>query len=686
MAPPKGDDPMSQILARIEEGNRETHRRMEEMKVSMSGMETTVRSVLMEQGEFQKWHPEVEHKVSQIGEALAAIQAKVDQFVPPTAREHHQADGASGAAHLGFSSTEAMHGQTGHRKDEPYRRPGARTDEVRTPPPVKGTVPSNTPHQFRWESEGRQSMGEWSQGSGLGSVGPSMNFPLFDGSNPKLWKHRSETYFEFYLVPRERWIRMSIMYFEGPAVFWVQSMEDKIREMNWEEFCTHLVTRFGRDQHNLLIRQFYHIKQITSVVDYVEQFDILMHQLLAHENQLTSSMITARFIDGLKDEIKSVILIQRPSDLDTACSLALLQEDVLICTGSKESRRMEGGGFSKPTGRFSPVPGSNSNVNGGRNAQSTNDRRGGTTMNPRTDDGKLSALKAYRRAKGLCFKCGERWGQSHRCSANVPLHVVEEMWAMAQATEESDGNEELENTYENEEDAEILAISAAAVSGGEGNRTIRLLASVCGQQVLILVDSGSSGSFMSNKLMGTISPVQKLPRPIRVKVADGRILWSKHWVPNCKWLCGGITFHMDLKVLPLSGYDMILGMDWLEGYSPMAVHWAEKWMKFLHNGKEVLLQGLKPQLGSCRQLSSTQLRGLVKRDVVEQLLEIRVATQTDNSGIPPVIEQLVGRYQDLFQKPKALPPKKVHRSLYPSNTGCTSISVEALSVYPTAKV
>jgi hypothetical protein len=140
MAPPKGDDPMSQILARIEEGNRETHRRMEEMKVSMSGMETTVRSVLMEQGEFQKWRPEVEHKVSQIGEALAAIQAKVDQFVHPTAREHHQADGASGAAHRGFSSTEAMHGQTGHRKDEPYRRPGARTNEVRTPPPVKGTV------------------------------------------------------------------------------------------------------------------------------------------------------------------------------------------------------------------------------------------------------------------------------------------------------------------------------------------------------------------------------------------------------------------------------------------------------------------------------------------------------------------------------------------------------------------
>jgi hypothetical protein len=66
------------------------------------------------------------------------------------------------------------------------------------------------------------------------------------------------------------------------------------------------------------------------------------------------------------------------------------------------------------------------------------------------------------------------------------------------------------------------------------------------------------------------------------------------------------------------------------------------------DGKEVLLQGIKPQLGSCWQLSRTQLRGLVKQDVVEQLLEIWVVTETDNLVMPPVIEQLVECYQDLF--------------------------------------
>jgi hypothetical protein len=36
-----------------------------------------------------------------------------------------------------------------------------------------------------------------------------------------------------------------------------------------------------------------------------------MHQLLAYEDQLTSAMITARFIDGLRYEIKSVVVIHR---------------------------------------------------------------------------------------------------------------------------------------------------------------------------------------------------------------------------------------------------------------------------------------------------------------------------------------------------------------------------------------
>jgi hypothetical protein len=40
---------------------------------------------------------------------------------------------------------------------------------------------------------------------------------------------------------------------------------------------------------------------------------------------------------------------------------------------------------------------------------------------------KWSTLKAYRRARVLCFTCGERWGKEHQCQKTIPLHIVQEI-------------------------------------------------------------------------------------------------------------------------------------------------------------------------------------------------------------------------------------------------------------------
>jgi hypothetical protein len=163
-----------------------------------------------------------------------------------------------------------------------------------------------------------------------------------------------------------------------------------------------------------LIRQFYHIHQTGSVSDYIEQFDILLHQLLAHENQLTPTMVTTRFLDGLRDEIKMVVIIQHPVDLDTTCSLALLQEEVMTSTGRKEQRKFDAGLFNRASSKSGPLPLPLPPGLGNRSVG----------FPVKGQDNKMATLKAYRKAKGLCFKCGECWGQLHRCSNMVPLQVV----------------------------------------------------------------------------------------------------------------------------------------------------------------------------------------------------------------------------------------------------------------------
>jgi hypothetical protein len=249
---------------------------------------------------------------------------------------------------------------------------------------------------------------------------------------------------------------------------------------------------------------------------------------------------------------------------------------------------------------------------------SVEDHRSNSKLPGSVEGNKLEALKAYRRAKGLCFKCGEKWGHNHRCLTSVLLHFVEEMWALTVTKEADETTEEVAEREEEPNEESALTISVAVVQGGEGNKTIRLWASVECQQVLVLVDSSSLASFVSQQLMKTMPGFQALEKPIQVRVVDGGKMWSKYVVPAYQWMCERIIFSTDFKILPLRGYDLILGMDWLEIYiySTMSVHWADKWMEFEHNESTVHLQGVVPKLQKCPTVSSKRLGALVKRDNV----------------------------------------------------------------------
>jgi hypothetical protein len=78
--------------------------------------------------------------------------------------------------------------------------------------------------------------------------------------------------------------------------------------------------RFEHDQNNHLIQQFFHIRQTNTITKYVEYFDSLMHQILAHDPAFSVSAIVNRFVDGLRYDIKAVVFIHRPLDLDIVVS------------------------------------------------------------------------------------------------------------------------------------------------------------------------------------------------------------------------------------------------------------------------------------------------------------------------------------------------------------------------------
>ena len=119
------------------------------------------------------------------------------------------------------------------------------------------------------------------------------------------------------------------MHFHGAAKRWLSSVEDQLATISWSEFCSQLLLRFARDEHELLLRRLFQIRQTGPVNDYIHQFVALVDDLKAYTKHPDPLYSTQRFLDGLRDDIKAVLIVQRPSTLDTACVLAQLQEEAL---------------------------------------------------------------------------------------------------------------------------------------------------------------------------------------------------------------------------------------------------------------------------------------------------------------------------------------------------------------------
>jgi len=115
-----------------------------------------------------------------------------------------------------------------------------------------------------------------------------------------------------------------------------------LQHCSWSDLCSAICSRFERYQQNSLNRQFFRLKHTTTVAEYIEKIDELINQILAHDPCFSLHVITSRFVDGLKDEIRAIVLVHRPSSMDVACSLALLQEEVLSDSSSIESHSASG--------------------------------------------------------------------------------------------------------------------------------------------------------------------------------------------------------------------------------------------------------------------------------------------------------------------------------------------------------
>jgi len=247
----------------------------------------------------------------------------------------------------------------------------------------------------------------------------------------------------------------------------------------------------------------------------------------------------------------------------------------------------------------------------------------------------------------------------------------------------------------------VMTVGDSADPTSLRRRTMKLNGKVGQLDVLILVDSGSVATFISDKLARQLDiPVSQRPAA-KFLTADGSTMVCDSAIAKLQWSVQGHTFISEAGILPLKCYDMILGADWLEECSPMWVHWKKKLMKFSHQGKRITLSGVKPVTSKCTSISAGKLKGLVRRNAVSCCLQLKLqkvqhepvsseefvgaVSTADNASLPPEIQQVVAKYSHLFQEPVSLPPERQCDHSIPLIPGAQPVNVRSYRYAPAQK-
>ena len=164
------------------------------------------------------------------------------------------------------------------------------------------------------------------------------------------------------------------------------------------------------------------LRQVGSVDEFVEEFEMLASQV----SGITDEQYMGLFMGGLKEDIRLEAQTLEPQNRYKAVSMARNVKRKLIRTGVlKAPVRKQGnfmsthlqGNYLVNGGKYYGAPMTRTIQNPqlqGQNDKSKELRKGDRAQNRGTRNLSYQEL-IERRAKGLCFKCGQNYSPMHQC-------------------------------------------------------------------------------------------------------------------------------------------------------------------------------------------------------------------------------------------------------------------------------
>ncbi|GJU28568.1 retrotransposable element Tf2 [Tanacetum coccineum] len=418
-----------------------------------------------------------------------------------------------------------------------------------------------------------------------------------------------------------------------------------------------LLHRFQPSQNGNLLEQFFSISQQGTAREYVTMFEKMAAQLPG----LTEEVLGGVFIKGLTPELRTAVRTQQPTTLSQAMDLTMLiDESRTGGTGDQRggtvpkpvSTRVGGGGIPRPLG-------------GGIIGGGAKDKQSGTSRPPFK---RLTETEfADKKAKGLCYRCDEKFLPGHRCPAKTLQLLF--------IPEGDEGGAEDDQEDEEHFHLDSVEVSAHSVAGINTPHTMKLRGHIWGLEVVVLIDSGATHNFVSLKLVDTLQLEITGKRETGVFLGNGMSEKCYGICRKVELLLPGLRVTEDFYPLELGSTDVILGVKWLRQLGEVRVNWKRLTMTFQNGDNRVTLCG-EPGLHRTEASLRSLARGISVNDqgYFVTLANLNGA-ELPESQVNPALDTLLTEFVDIFSMPIGLPPSRDHEHAIVLKEGTEPINV-----------
>ncbi|XP_066382289.1 uncharacterized protein [Miscanthus floridulus] len=425
-----------------------------------------------------------------------------------------------------------------------------------------------------------------------------MDFPRFDGkSDPLIFINRCESYFRQQRTMPEEKVWMASYNLEDVAQLWFIQLQEDEGTPPWGRFKELLNLRFGPVLRSAPLFELSECRRTGSVEEYSNRFQAL----LPRAGRLEEGQRVQLYTGGLLPPLSHQVRIHAPETLAAAMSLAraleLVELDRLNSTHAKTVPRAPGPPPAPRPGVLAALP---------------------APVTP--DPGAPDAASFPGATPGPTGATTKGWGVCRRIFYIDGVVLDEEV---------------------PEEEAPVYSLHA--VAGVPVCGTLQLEVQVGAATLLALIDTGSTHCFIGEAAAQRAGlPVEPQPR-LTATVANGERISCPGVLRHAPVVIDNRPFAVDLYIMPLAGYDLVLGTQWLATLGDIVWNMAAGTMAFKMADQQVCWRSVAPPTPP--RLHST-------------------------SVAEPLLEELLAAFADVFAEPRGLPPVRgrAHRILLKPGT------------------